>query len=608
VSPRSPDKDLAQNAFHEQELQRLERRLAAVESSVVFKILKAVGGTASSIKSRLGQWLLHSPFHGLYRSATKPQLATDPYEDFVRAETRLSAEQAQQIQSRWPKKPIVSILLPVYKTKPEWLRAAIQSVTEQTYPNWQLCIAVDDAQSSPELIDLVAPFPHVLLQGQNGISRTLNAAAALASGDWVGYLDHDDLLSPDCLHHCVDGALSSGAEIVYTDEDYWTDGCRQRPAFRPGWSPHLLLQCMYWGHFWMAKRQLCQAVGWFRSECDGSQDHDLALRLTDDSRKIVHVPKVLYHWRQHPNSTAAQPDAKPYALVAGIKAVSDSLERRGLVGTVENGRRAHTYRSTVRTQLQASIVICSRNPTLLKRSLTAVEKTGAQLIVVHHRQGDPTEISQICQQFGAHRLEWNGPFHFAKMNNLAASVASNNILLFLNDDVFPQESETNWLAEFISPFAYPDVGVVGAKLLYPDRTLQHSGIALGVGEITGHTGRNIIESDLWRWLHLSREVSAVTGACLAIRKDLFTRLAGFDERFPVNFNDTDLCLRTWEAGFRVVLNADVALVHEEAQTRAPGTTLAERREFWTKWSTALQQPDPFYNPNLTAEEQIRLNF
>jgi GT2 family glycosyltransferase len=492
----------------------------------------------------------------------------------------------------------------VHHTPEPWLDAAIASVRSQTYPHWELCLALDDAAQSASLWAklqiLESPQIRITrLDTPSGISRTLNAAATLATGDFIGVLDHDDLLHPHCLAHCA----TADADLIYTDEDYLSpDGTRHQPSFKPGWSPTLLLSCMYLGHFWIARRHLVERAGWFRPDFDGAQDHDLVLRLTrDPAVTVAHIPEVLYHWRQHPASTASSSRAKPYAHDAGRRAVAAATQLQVL-----DGPRTHTYAPQWPNRLTPTLIICSRNGRLLNQCLTqaapALRALDGQILVVHHVLGPHTGVAEVCEQHNARRIEFAEPFHFARMNNRAARLATTDALVFLNDDVTARDDR--WLNALLGQISRPEVAIAGARLLYPDGTLQHAGIALGIGELTGHIGRFTVDSPLWHWLHLAREVSAVTGACLAIRRDTFLQLQGFDESFPVNYNDTDLCLRARQLGLSVVFEPQATLTHAESQSRAAGTTYPERAAFSRKWPT-LQEA--FYSRNLQPTEQILLN-
>jgi len=323
---------------------------------------------------------------------------------------------------------------------------------------------------------------------------------------------------------------------------------------------------------------------------------------------------VLYHRRQHPSSTALNSSAKPHTQDAGREALAEALARRKINAEVYDRPHANTYGWTDKNFRAdgVSIVIPTRNPALLQRLLGSILATrdgqGARIHVVLHRSKDNTNeaIATVARRFGAESAQFAGPFNFSWMNNLAASQTTGPLILFLNDDVVAQAE--GWLNGLCAPFLRPEVGVVGADLRYFDGTIQHSGIVLGIGDGVGHAGRFQIGSPFWPWLGLTRNVSAVTGGCLAIRRTLFEQLGGFDARLPDNYNDVDLCLRARQAGYEVVLSSASLLHHEEGRTRKMKTRLTERMALWTRWGEALREPDHFYSPNLSRRlEKIELS-
>ena len=599
----------------------LEQRLARVENSIVFRTLRSIGGWASVTRGKFGQALLHSPLHGLYTRIAGS--APDPYTAWIEeAETTLAPDSAAA--AAWSYRPRITVVIPSCKPNPQWLRDAVESVRNQSWQDWELSVCIDgpDAEAIRLVNELAANEPRIRvtsLSAQSGISAALNGAGKLATGEYVAFLDHDDVLSPFALHHIVEALQDTPADVLYSDEDSLNAGGRRvRPNFKPAWSPELLSSCMYAGHLLVVRRELLDNAGWFRSEFDGAQDYDLALRLADEGVVFRHVPRVLYHWRIHEGSTAASAAAKPWARDAGRRALVDALGRRGEPHSgIADGPVAHTYR--IRRALLSrdreeavglSIVIPSRNPDLIDRCLQSLEQTLGSIereyVVVHH-VGTPADarMSEVLARFGCTVETYRGRFNFAAMNNAGAQRARHANLLFLNDDI--TATEKGWAEALLAQIARSDVGAAGALLVYPSGAIQHAGIVTGVGQGSGHIGRGTFASDLWRWLWITRDVSAVTGACLAIRRDRFLAIGGFDPGFPVNYNDVDLCLRLREQGHRVVLEAQAVLRHDECRTRAAGTTLEERERFYSRWGEWLARPDPFYSPWLDAgDEAIRL--
>jgi GT2 family glycosyltransferase len=585
----------------------VDDRLKRVENSVIFRGLRAAGNMLSGIRRRLGQALLRSPAHGFYsRFAPQPK---DPYPAWITTLEAISPE-PREVDYH----PLVSVVMPVYRPQPEWLKEAIESVRNQTYPNWQLCIAIDgEDRLAAERIGMLAAADQrirfLTTGSQAGISSALNAAGTLADGEYVAFVDHDDVLAPTALGYVVEALYK--ADVVYTDEDLLSGEGRAQPNFKPDWSPELLLSCMYMGHLLVVSRDALDRAGWFRSEFDGAQDYDLALRLDELGMSFRHVPRVLYHWRRHEQSTAESAAAKPYAHEAGRRAVAESLIRRGEpVVKVVNGPIPHTYRAVrqLPPEQGISIVVVSRNPELVAQCLESVERTRGgiphEYVLVHHRMSGPDpQMDAVGARFGCRVVPYAGIFNFSAMNNAGVREARHDVLLFLNDDVTALEE--GWNRALLSQALRPQVGVVGAKLVYPSGAIQHAGIVVGIGQGTEHAGRHTFRSDLWRWLDITRDVSAVTGACMAMRREVFEELGGFSELFPVNYNDVDLCLRAREAGYRVVMETAAVLRHDEATTRAPGRRLGERELFYERWHGWME--DPFYSPLLDhSGEQIVL--
>jgi O-antigen biosynthesis protein len=597
---------------------RLEDRLRRIEANPYFRILRAIGSFWATQKQKLGHKLLHSPLHEYYVRLVRPPAVKNQYAGWAE-EVRLvipPLEWRRSIAQAWSFQPCVSILMPVHNPRREWLQAAVDSVLSQSYENWQLCIC-DDASTESwvnEYLCLLARSDKRIEHGRSpdriGISGALNRAGQLARGEYIGFLDHDDALSPDALHSVVKVLQNGGADIIYSDEDYIDAGGHPvRPNFKPGWSPELLLNCMYMGHFLVVSREGIERAGWFRSDYDGAQDYDLVLRMTDHAPEVRHVPQVLYHWRQHPGSSAASHFAKPYTVAAGMRSLSDAVRRRGWNAQIEHGSLPNTYwvRREIEHYPPVSVIVCSRNSRLLKRCLASLKAFTRypdwEIVVVQHTAGGDRDLAQIAEAFHCATTPFSWQFNFSRMNNLGASLAKGELLIFLNDDVEPIQEE--WMTHLAAQLMREDVGVVGAQLLYPSGMIQHAGIVLGMMDGAGHVGRGLAPngSDFWPWLSLSRNVSAVTGACLAIRKRVFEELAGLDAAFPNNYNDVDLCLRAAQLGLQVIYESRALLRHKEGATRAPGTSLDEREFFHARWSDQLRCGDPYYSLSLRSDTE-----
>ncbi|MGA2575779.1 MAG: glycosyltransferase [Bryobacteraceae bacterium] len=586
----------------------LERRLLDIESSRFLRALQWPGRFFADWRGRLGQSLLHSPLHPLYLKLVNPRQATDLYRIWV--ENELPPDPTKTLD----RKPLISVILPVHNPRRDWLEAAVDSVVRQTYGHWQLCVC-DDASHEPWVAEyfsartLADPrIRFVRSTDRLGISGASNRAAELADGEYAAFLDQDDLLAPFALVSIAAAVQDRPADLLYSDHDHLdSQGRRVQPVFKPAFSPDLLRCCMYFGHLLVVRMEKFREAGGFRPAYDGSQDYDLALRLTEGPAVVFHIPRMLYHWRQHSDSTALHAGAKPFTQAAGWKALSAAVHRQNPQAVVEPGALANSYRVhwPVPADLKASLVICSRNAKLLERCLRALERctsyVNREIVVVQHRTGDIAAMDRVLDVHACLRVPYSGPFNFAAMNNLGARQATGGVLVFLNDDVEPLTPQ--WLYEMLAHAHRREVGAVGARLLYPSGAIQHAGMAIGIMQGAGHPHRHAFAAQYWSWLTFTRNVSAVTGACLAIRRCVFEQLHGFDEAFPVNYNDVDLCLRARQAGYQVIVEPAAVLRHYECQSRQPGVGLEESGLFEQRWGVYLKSGDPFYSAHLTRTSE-----
>ncbi len=590
------------------EMGNLDDRLAALERSIVFRGLRAMGLQGRLLQRKTGQALLRSPLHPLYARLLGGRHAERSYEDWLSRHRR--EDPLREVATNGA---LISVLLPTRSPRAEWLRQAVESVAAQTHTKWQLCVCVDgeigrEADAFLRHRGKEDSRVVVVRSGGDGISAALNRALAVAQGEFVAFLDHDDVLEPTALAHA--GLRLGGGllDLVYSDEDYIDeDGTPLQPNFKPGWSPDLLMTCMYMGHLLVARRTSVLAAGGFRPQMDGAQDYDLVLRMVDSGARVGHISRVLYHWRRLGGSTALRQAAKPYALEAGRRALEDAVRRRGWTADVLLGDLPNSYRveTALRAKESVSIIIPTRSSALLARCLEALrDKTRSveyRLIVAQHRSTEieNERIEVIADSHDAVLVPYEGPFNFSTMNNAAARVASSDLLVFLNDDVEPVSED--WLTRLCGALGREGVGVAGARLHYPQGSIQHVGMVLGMSDGVGHLGRHLLRSSYWPWIEFSREVSAVTGACMAVRRTLFERLGGFDTAFPVNYNDVDFCLRAREAGYRVVLESGAVLIHRESVTRRRGTSAEERLLFHQRWGHLVESGDEYFTPNLRLD-------
>jgi GT2 family glycosyltransferase/SAM-dependent methyltransferase len=513
--------------------------------------------------------------------------------------------------------PRISVLVPVYRPEPEILRRCVESVRRQTYQNWQLCLC-DDGSGDPEiraLLDTFAAEDSRVAVGardvNGGISAATNSAAEMATGEFLALLDQDDELDPGALAAAA-VALAEDPEVdfVYTDEDkFEPDGRRSEPFFKPDWSPDQLMSHMYLGHMLVFRRSLFEEVGGFRSEYDGSQDFDLALRLTERARKVTHVPVVGYHWRKIAGSTAHDYRAKPGADLAARAALTDALRRRGEQGSVESGLHEGTFRirRVVSEQPLVSVIVPFHDGAeLLRRCVTSLQERAGyenwEAILVDNNSWEPETravLNRLTQDQRCRVLPYPQPFNWAAINNYAAQYAEGRHLLFLNADI--EGRSDGWLEALVEQSQRHEVGAVGSRLLYPDGRVQHAGVVMGLGGGVAWHAFCFLPGDqpgYFGQAKVLRNYCAVTGACMMVPKEVFDSLGGFDQSLPVAYNDIDFCLRLRDAGLRIVYTPFSELVHEESAIRGHASREPiETAIMWQRWEPIIRR-DPYFNPNL----------
>jgi O-antigen biosynthesis protein len=527
-------------------------------------------------------------------------------------------------------KPKISVIVPIYNPPATLLKEMIESVIDQIYPYWELCLA-DDASPDPSVKEILNQYSEqdsrikVIFRGENGhISATSNSALTMATGDFIALLDHDDIITPDALYE-VALLLNRHpeADMIYSDEDFLNENNHlESPFFKPDWCPDSFLSKMYTCHLGVYRHSIIKQIGGFRLGYEGSQDYDLVLRFTEKTNKIFHIPKVLYHWRIHAESTAGNADAKPYAYEAGVKAISDALERRGEKGKVvtdDNRPGFYTVRYEIVDYKLVSIIIPTRNyGDVLDQCLKSIfDKTtypNFEVIVIDNGsdQSETLKVIADWQEREPKRFkcfELNIPFNFSKINNYAVNQAKGDYILFLNNDT--EVLTADWLEGMVEQVQRDSIGAVGAKLLYPDDTIQHAGVLLGIGDIAGHSHKAFPRDHVGYVGQLAtvNNYAAVTGACLMCRKDLFKKLGEFDEELVVAYNDVDLCLRMLKHGYNNIYLPHVVLYHHESKSRGyedtPEKALrhqGEVQKMKAKWGDLLIN-DPCYNPNLSNKRE-----
>ncbi len=531
--------------------------------------------------------------------------------------------------------PLISLLMPVYDTPLDWLREAIDSVLAQSYPHWELCI-VDDASPRPGVALLAEEYAeadsriHFRRRERNGhIVAASNDALQMATGEFIGLLDHDDRLAPHALYHvAMEIRDHEDVGLIYSDEDKIdADGVRFGHYFKPDFNPDLLRSHNMISHFGVYRRSLVVELGGFREGFEGAQDYDLALRMVDrlERGRIRHIPRVLYHWRVSERSTASDMQAKPYALRAAIRAVSDHLKRNALTAeVVESDLFPHTLRVRYALPLnppRVSIIIPTRNAHgLVKTCIESIrEKTtyaNYEILLIDNDSDEPESLAcfEALEADGVRLLRYPHAFNYSKINNFAVEHARGEVLAFVNNDM--EVIAADWLEEMLSLALRPGTGAVGARLWYDDDRLQHGGVVLGLGGVAGHAMKYLPKGHPGYCARalLRQNYTAVTAACMLVRREVFEQVGGFDgEHLAVAFNDVDLCLRIHEAGYDNVWTPWAELYHHESATRGTEDTPEKQRRFgkecaWMerRWAGLLKR-DPAYNPNLTlAREDFSL--
>jgi len=521
-------------------------------------------------------------------------------------------------------KPKISIIVPTWNTPKDILEKTITSVQNQLYTNWELCIA--DGNSKSETKKILTKYEHQdkkiklkLLNENRGISENSNQALSLATGEFIGLLDHDDELTNDALYEVVKLLqIHPEADLIYSDEDKIDiKGKRSDPFFKPDWSPDLLLSQNYLSHFGVYRKKIIDKINGFRKGYDGSQDYDLVLRFSEQTSNIYHIPEILYHWKIVPGSVASDPKAKEYAYINAKKALKDAMKRRNIpIECIKNVRYPGHYRIKyeIMENKKVSIIIPTKdNLKLLKKCIPSIlQKTEYENyeILIINNQSRKDETLEYFQDIKENKkikiINYNKPFNFSAMNNYAVRFVKGTYLLFLNDDTEVISNE--WINAMLEHCQKKHVGVVGVKLLYPDNTIQHAGVILGIGGVAGHSHKFIPNDFSGYFLkpHLIQNVSAVTGACLMIKKSLFKEVSGFDEKnLSISYNDIDLCLKIRKKGYLIVYTPFAELYHHESVSRGYATNLQTKRErefIKTKWKKIIEN-DPYYNPNLTLDKE-----
>lgn len=526
----------------------------------------------------------------------------------------------------FPRSIKFSIVVPLYNTPEKFLHEMIRSVIDQTYADWELCMAdgSDEAHGNVERIcrqymrkDLRIKYQR--LEENLGISGNTNACLEMATGDYIGLFDHDDLLHPAALHEVMRAICEQDADFIYTDENTFHEKPEDAfcPHFKPDYAPDTLRSYNYICHFTVFSRELLDEVGKFRREFDGSQDYDMVLRLTEKASRIVHIPEILYFWRAHGGSVAGDISAKPYTLDAARRALGEHLDRVGLVGEVEDSSIPSTYRIkyAISGWPKVSIVIPNMDhaDTLRTCISSILEKTtyeNFEIVIIENNSRKEETFAYYDELKTDPRIQivtWEGKFNYSAINNFGVrEAATGEYILLLNNDI--EVITPDWLQEMLMFAQRPDVGAVGAMLYYPDDTIQHAGVVLGIGGVAGHAHKYFPRGDFGYMSRatIAQDLSVVTAACVMLPRTVWDEVGGLDETFEVAFNDVDLCMRIRKAGYLIVWTPYAELYHYESKSRGAEDTPEKKkrfegevRRFQARWKSELAAGDPYYNPNLT---------
>ncbi len=523
--------------------------------------------------------------------------------------------------------PKISILLPVYNPKPEFLRAAIDSVMSQVYPNWELAIS-DDCSSDETIRTIISEYTNTdariksIFRTSNGhISASSNSALEITTGEYVALLDHDDCLPPDALFHNVKALNENkGIDLLYSDEDKIDEkGKHIDPHFKPDWCPDNFLSRNYLGHLVVIRKALMEKVGGFRVGFEGSQDYDLLLRITEFTKSIHHIPLVLYHWRMHAESTAVNESAKPYAFNSGVKALEEALVRRNIKGTVtliENLPGFYSIRYKIFKPGKVSVIIPTKDKqdlckVILESLFNLTNYPDYEVLLIDNNSTEQAFFDFVKEWQTKEPLRFKyirdtGEFNFSRLMNSGAAAASGTYLLLLNNDT--EVLHADWMNALVEQCQFQSNGAIGAKLLYPNNTIQHAGVIIGLGGIAGHTfvGFDKDAPGYFYYLKCINNYSAVTAACVMVRKNVFDEVGGFEEELAVEFNDVDFCLKLKTKGYNNIYLPHVMLYHYESISRGhPHKTkksyqqhLTDVAFFKQRWQKYIDY-DPCYSPHLS---------
>ena len=625
-----------QLAYHlsasQREVEDLTRKLDKIKGSIFWKLAKPARVVINYCIATKNRILCHGNPKGIAHKLLSKYREKKAIRIHGTGSFPSAAEREKEETTVFPKDVTFSILVPLYNTPERFLREMIESVTAQTYGKWELCLA-DGSDDAHDFVGRICQeyrqkdsrIKYQKLAKNEGISGNTNECYKMATGNYIALFDHDDLLHPCVLFAYMQAICEKDADYIYCDEATFKGNSINHMItmhFKPDYAPDNLLANNYICHFSVFSRELLESGELFRSQFDGSQDHDMILRLTAKAKHIVHIPRILYYWRSHKGSVASSIDAKTYAIDAAKGAVADHLTKLGYRNFEIESTRAFATIFRIKYELTSrplvSIIIPNKDHvddlSRCVESIINLSTYDNYEIVIVENNSETAEIRTYYEEISRHPrvqvVEYKGDFNYSKINNFGVQYAKGEYLLLLNNDT--EVITPDWMEELLMYAMRKDVGVVGAKLYYPDKTIQHAGIVIGLGahRTAGHTHYRIPEANVGYMGRLcyAQDVTAVTGACMMVSKALYEELGGLDESFTVALNDVDFCLRVREKGFLNIFTPFAELYHYESKSR--GSDKKDERalryqqesdRFRVKWADALAKGDPYYNPNFSLD-------
>jgi GT2 family glycosyltransferase len=609
---------------------RLKRIVKIFIPNKLWKILRYIKQNPNPNAIKLGLYILKTQgIKALLNKVNKVEsLSEDRIENtYTYIEPKYSTEVEQTI-NEFKKKPLISIIMPVYNVDPKWLELAIESIESQWYENWELCI-VDDKSTNQKTLNYLKKIKNKkinikFLKNNLNISGASNEALTLTGGDYVALMDNDDELTPDALYEVVKAINDFGAEFIYSDEDKLEmNGTFSEPHFKPDFAPDMFLSQNYLSHLGVIKKELIDKVNGFTIGLEGAQDYDLYLKVLEHTNKISHISKVLYHWRKIPGSTAAEFSEKSYAQDAGVKSLENAFNRRNISAKAINGKYPGTYRvkyEILDNPLVSIIIPFKDKPELLTICIESILDKSTyknfEVIGISNNSQEKETFDEMKRlELLDSRIkfyEYNVPFNYSDINNYAVNTyAKGKQILLLNNDI--EIITPDWIESMLEHSQRDEVGVVGAKLYYPNDTIQHAGVIIGIGGVAGHSHKNFSKHDAGYFsrLDLIQNLSAVTAACLMVKKRIYEEVIGLNEdNLKIAFNDVDFCLRIREKGYLNIYTPYSEAYHHESISRGKEDSSEKIRRFnfevkymKTRHQDILEKGDPYYHRNLTLNRE-----